>query len=284
MTTLSGVDVSNNNGTINWSAVAASGVQFALIKASDGYHNADGSLYTDLYFPANWAGCHDNQIARGAYHFARPDLNTAEVEAAFFVAIVKPVLQPGDVVALDLEAGVGDLSAWVLAWLTAVENAVGFKPLLYTNLPIITGQGLANNATLAQYGLWLAYWSPNRPQAPAAWPFIAVWQSSASGFVPGITGNVDVDSFNGTADQFRAYGLPQPAPTPPIPPVPDPPTPTPPAPGSVRVAVAQIGSELVSAALDPGVSDDDALADADTAERQLYTLLYQAGLRKARKG
>ena len=203
--TIPGIDVANWQAVIDWPAVAASGIQFGIAKATE------GTGFIDAYFGLNWASMKALGIARAAYHFARPERNAPADEAAFFLKTVGP-LAPGDVLALDLETGTGDLSAWTLAWLQTVEQAVGFKPLLYSSPAFLAEHNVATSA-IAAYGLWLASWQNTPPAAPAPGEFWAVWQQG-SGAVPGIGGAVDLDQFAGTAAQFRAYGLPAPAPGP----------------------------------------------------------------------
>lgn len=204
--TIQGIDVSNNNGPIAWGRVAAAGITFAFLKASE------GTTYADTTFAYNWEACQRAGIARGAYHYARPDANAATDEAAWFLHCVGP-LQPGDVLALDLEAGTGDLSTWVATWLQFVEQTCGFRPLVYSTASFLTTHS-CDTPTIAQSGLWLASWGVSAPTVPPPWELWAAWQYSDAGAVAGISGAVDQDLFNGTIDQLRAYGLPQPAPAP----------------------------------------------------------------------
>ena len=211
LVTIPGCDVSNWQGAIDWAKVAGGGYQFALCKASE------GTTFTDPTFAANWAGAKTAGLVRGAYHYCRPDLgNTPAAEVATFARALEAAggVAPGDVIALDAETGNGNLLAFVTGWLQAAEAQFGCKPLLYSSPSFMQQHGLLGDATLAQYGLWLASWSTSAPQAPPSWTFWALWQYSAWGSVPGITGYVDLDQFAGTADQLRAYGVPQPKPKP----------------------------------------------------------------------
>ena len=45
-----GIDIYDGNGTINWKSVKAAGVDFAMIKATQGTYN------TQSTFAANWSG------------------------------------------------------------------------------------------------------------------------------------------------------------------------------------------------------------------------------------
>ena len=61
-----GIDVSNNNGSINWSKVKKDGYQFAYIKASE------GTNFNDTLFDSNVKKAKASGIHTGAYHFGRP--------------------------------------------------------------------------------------------------------------------------------------------------------------------------------------------------------------------
>src|SRR5688500_18892234 len=108
------IDVSNNNGQVNWGAVAGAGYVYAVAKVTE------GTGFVDQTFATNRAQMKVNGLVRGAYHFARPDDNKAEDEAKFFLDSIKQQvgdLEVGDFLALDLEVGSGDLGEWALTWL-----------------------------------------------------------------------------------------------------------------------------------------------------------------------
>src|SRR5215471_1738999 len=145
-----GIDSSNHQGAIHWEQVAASGVQFAICKASEGVD------YLDSWFTHNWSECSRLNIARGAYHYGLPSQNAPESEAAFFREVVGS-LATGDVLALDLEDpdAYGDLSGWAYTFVRSLENLVGFKPIVYTSPSYANEHGLYNERRLGDYGLWL---------------------------------------------------------------------------------------------------------------------------------
>ncbi|HZU06656.1 MAG TPA: GH25 family lysozyme, partial [Chloroflexota bacterium] len=94
---IDGIDVSNNNGTIDWGKVAAGGKEFAVIKATEGLN------FTDQDFDYNWREARAHGLVRGAYHFARPSEGTGRQEALYFLSRVVEVIEVGDFLALDLE-------------------------------------------------------------------------------------------------------------------------------------------------------------------------------------
>ena len=60
--TVEGIDVSDGQGTIDWTAVKAAGVDFAIVKATQGTYD------TQSTFAANWGGARAAGIARGLRH------------------------------------------------------------------------------------------------------------------------------------------------------------------------------------------------------------------------
>lgn len=59
-----GIDVSENNGRIDWQAVAAAGIKFAIVRSSYGRYSADDD------FIRNVNGAHDAGLICGAYHYS----------------------------------------------------------------------------------------------------------------------------------------------------------------------------------------------------------------------
>lgn len=210
-----GIDVSSHQGQIDWDAVAASGVSFAFTKVTE------DDNYTNPTFRRNWLEMRRVGISRGAYHFARPENDVdAREEADYFVDRLESVeeLQEGDILALDLESGSGDLGQWALDFLHRVEERVGFKPIIYTGAWFAGPHNLAAYPELGAYGLWLAAYQAERPPAPSPWSFPAFWQYTDKGRVPGIAGDVDLNVFNGDVSRIKLYGAPAP-PAPPAPPI-----------------------------------------------------------------
>ena len=92
-----GIDVSHNNGTINWSQISVNKV-FAWAKATEGY------TFNDPNFSTNMVNGSNAGVVMGAYHFARPDNNTAVDEANHFVSIAGSYIGTGFLPpVLDLE-------------------------------------------------------------------------------------------------------------------------------------------------------------------------------------
>ncbi|HEY5268262.1 MAG TPA: glycoside hydrolase family 25 protein [Candidatus Saccharimonadales bacterium] len=194
---IKGIDISSMQGTINWESVAASGVEFCIIRCGVGNNGID-SMYT-----TNIAGAQSVGIKVMAYHFVFPLPTTAaeptrdpKIQAQMHATAANGVLA-----ACDLEWPVqGDWAKWgcsapqIVEWVTeylqAYERITGIKPIVYTfpnfaqciNLPA---------SFAATYQLWIASYE-NSPYIPSPWNDYVLWQNSGSGKLPnGVT--VDTD-------------------------------------------------------------------------------------------
>jgi lysozyme len=205
-----GIDVSNNNGGINWEQVRASGVEFGFAKVSEGTGFRDG------FFPYNWQNMKTNGLVRGAYHFARPHANTWRAEADWFLSLLDAAggLEPTDSVVLDMEddQASGSVNNWTLNWLEYVHGKVGFPPLLYTGSYYLSEHSI-DSPELSTYPLWLAAYQQGMPPCPLPWLTYLVWQYSGSGRVPGVNGDCDLDSVY-ALDDLKAAGKPGAVPNP----------------------------------------------------------------------
>lgn len=197
---IGGIDVSHNNGAVDWAKVASTGVAFAYVKASQ------GQFSKDQLFAANYAAAKQNQILRGAYHFFSPRRGGQE-QAENFLSVVGE-LAPGDLPpALDVEE-CGEQSASALAaaiqrWLEAVQQRLGRTPVIYTSASFWNA-ALGGTAAFAGYPLWVAHYTSNAlPNMPVGFSNFIFWQYSDAGNVAGITGKVDLDWFQGSMAELR---------------------------------------------------------------------------------
>ncbi len=207
---LAGVDVASHQGQPDWRAVAGAGVAFAITKATG------GTWYTNPTFARNWLEIKAAGMTRGAYHYAFESSGQPlpgdgpESEADYFVKAIERAggVEAGDLLALDIEDGAGQLGEWCLRWLKRVEARTGVRPLVYTGAWFSGPHGLAASPELADYALWLAAYQAQMPAAPSPWSEVAIWQHTDKGTVPGIIGPVDMNRFDGTVAELRALGKP----------------------------------------------------------------------------
>jgi lysozyme len=188
-----GIDVSENNGHVDWARVAQEGFTFAYARATLGRESDDPT------FATHRDGAKAHGIRFGAYHLPYPGNSSAAQQAEHFLSVANP--QPGDLIpALDVENKTpvdrgearfsrDELVAWIRAWLAAVEQRIGTKPLVYTN------NGWWNerlrSADLTDHRLWLAHYTEREPTIPHPWKGFAIWQHSDKGAVGGHEGALD---------------------------------------------------------------------------------------------
>jgi lysozyme len=199
-TSVKGLDVyhgDNGGNPIDWNAVAAGGMSFAFMKATE------GTTFVDSSFATNWPGVKAAGMVRGAYHFFHSDLDPV-VQATFFLATVGPITQD-DLLVLDLETTNGQTAATILShaetFMATVKAKSGTTPILYTSPAFLTSYG-----TLGAYPLWIANYAVTCPNVPSEWSTYTFWQSTGSGTFAPLSGSVDLDTFNGTLAQLKALG------------------------------------------------------------------------------
>lgn len=207
-----GVDVSHHNGTVDWGKVAADGISFVFLKASE------GKTFVDKTFLNNAKAARAVGLLVGAYHFLNAtSTGVAEVEARHFANTIKGVpldLPP----VLDYETNPGKLgksqiSEVARVFLRELERLTGRKPIIYT------GNSFAGNfdSSLAAYPLWIARYNTQSPSDVSGWKRWEFWQYSGDGLggvradgtrkVNGINGHVDLNEFDGTEAELRnKYG------------------------------------------------------------------------------
>jgi lysozyme len=205
---LPGIDISRYQQKIDWGAVTASGVQFCFIKATEGARDVD------VAFQRHWEAAATAGVVRGAYHFFRPQIPVS-AQADLFVRTLGQ-LQPGDLPpALDLEGTAG----WVgippasrgplaLKMLEAIEASLRVTPIVYMS-PWFATDMLNSTAALARFPIWIAqYTEAQSPNVPKPWKTWTFWQHSQGGKVPGISGLLDLDRFQGSLEDLKLLTLP----------------------------------------------------------------------------
>jgi lysozyme len=206
--TVLGIDVSHYQ-TIRWDQVQD--IPFAFAKAT----GVIGS--TDPQFINNWYGMKEEGIIPGAYDFFYPD-DDAAAQANYFLSVVGQLIKSGDLPpALDLECIKGSpgdeectqgvtgeqLIEDISTWLTTVEQALGCKPIIYTDLSY-ANEYLGDH--FASYPLWIAEYTSNlTPTMPTGWSTWTFWQYSDTETVSGVNGAVDTDRFNGSLKALNTF-------------------------------------------------------------------------------
>lgn len=180
-----GVDISHHQpGVIGWAALKAAGVKWMYHKATEGAGFRD-SNYNKRRAEAKKAG-----MPFGAYHFARPSVGDAKVEAKFFISVANPAV--GDLrPCLDLETTEGlseaAIDKWADEFCAEVERLTSVVPLVYT--PFKLSDSLERKALF-----WVPRYNNSNTPPTRSWD---IWQFSNGQFgvpnkVAGL-GNVDLN-------------------------------------------------------------------------------------------
>ena len=192
-----GIDVSHNNGVINWAKVATNipKVDFAFIKASE------GATLQDSQFLNNVKGCAANNIKWGAYHFAtwnsEDEKADAEKEADFFISVVKKAkLNPSMPLVLDVESEkiIPYTKIEMVEYISAFQHKItqaGFEMAIYSS-PGFLNTYLPADHPFSSLKLWAADYTPPINKV-AGWSSIFLHQFTDKGHVAGINGFCDLN-------------------------------------------------------------------------------------------
>lgn len=193
---LNGIDVSKFQPDVNWSQVKQAGYVFAFARATYGDDEVDPR------FSSHWQGMKDAGVVRGPYHFFVTAQDAAR-QADLFVSTVGS-LEAGDlppVIDVEQLSGTGgDIVGGVRTWLDIVERRLGRRPIIYTG-PAFWNANLTGD--FGGYPLWVAEYGVSAPKPVKGWDGWTFWQHSEGGSVPGISGNVDLDYFNGSLSELE---------------------------------------------------------------------------------
>ena len=189
-----GIDVSKYQGNIDWGAVAASGINFAIIRV--GYRgSASGALVQDPYFKKNISGATKAGIKVGLYFFTQAVNEAEAVEEASMAMSLASGYKVTYPIFIDTESAsngrANGLSksartAVVKAFCQTVRNG-GYKAGVYASKSWYANQ--LNASALNGYCIWVAQYNSSCTYSGK----YDMWQYSSKGSVSGIKGNVDMN-------------------------------------------------------------------------------------------
>ena len=191
--TAQGIDVSEHQGRINWDAVKASGIDFAILRVGFGAPSFGGRV--DYQFNRNISECERLGIPYGVYiySYAWDDQQAAD-EASMVINYLSghnprlPVyydLEDNSIIADGRQAG---LASRAQVFCNSI-SAAGFKPGIYANLNWFNSILTDSVFKSSSWDHWIAQYNP-RCDYTGNYSF---WQYSSSGKVSGINGNVDMN-------------------------------------------------------------------------------------------
>ncbi|MEE9052168.1 GH25 family lysozyme [Brucella melitensis] len=199
-----GTDVSKYQSDVDWSAVRASGISFAFIKATEGGDRVDER------FNEHWSGTREARLPRGAYHFyyfCRPAIE----QARWYIQNV-PREQSALPPVLDMEwnphsptcklrPNAAVVRREMRTFLQAVEKHYGKRPVIYTTVDFFDDNDLRQ---LSEYPFWLRSVAghPDEKYGPRPWTF---WQYTGTGSILGIRGDADINTFAGDSASWKKW-------------------------------------------------------------------------------
>lgn len=192
-----GIDVSEHQGVIDWAAVAADGVEFAMIRCGWRGYGSTAGLNEDKYFRANIEGALAAGLDVGVYFFSQA-LTEAEAreEAAYTLELIAgyeltfPVVFDWEQVAVrgsrTLSPDWAAVTDCTEVFCDAVA-AAGYTPMTYFNMSMAYLR--LDLSRLQKYHGWLAWYH----EVPEYRYEYRMWQYGALTTVAGINGLCDVN-------------------------------------------------------------------------------------------
>ncbi|MGF6354088.1 lysozyme [Paenibacillus sp. 4624] len=209
-----GIDVSHHNGNIDFKKVAADGISFVFIKATQG-KSFRSNKFLQFVRDAKAAG-----LLIGAYHYVDDSAGNVEAAKAEAQNFYRAIQDAGGIGVFDLPPVMdyesnkngyskATITAVAKTFLEEIQRLTGVKPLVYTYPAFIS-----NFSGLSSYPLWIARYSTQTPADASGWTRWDFWQYSdgaAGGNLPrgnrkvdGISGPVDLNEFYGTVAELKA--------------------------------------------------------------------------------
>ena len=191
-----GIDVSSYQGDINWALVKADGIDFALIKATQGRSETGNYRnFTDSRFDENIVGAHRWGIRCGVYHYLTAQtVSEAMAEADLFLSAIDPYKSTINLwAAVDVESKYLPTDKTLLTQIVntfcSKVTSAGYRPMVYTNPYYLKNR--LNNITY--WDLWLALWRA-KALVPKVddYPNLRVWQWGKEA-VDGVAGKPDAN-------------------------------------------------------------------------------------------
>jgi len=200
-----GVDVSHHNPILKWDVVLDQNITFAYLKATE------GTTHEDRNYPFNYELARKANIKVGSYHFYTFALSGKE-QAQHFLKIAQ--FKQGDMIpAIDVEHSPAnpyskdkEYIAMVIKELKVLENELfehfGVHPLIYTNkdcYKLYVKNDFPNNP------IWMCDLHNEPSDDVKNW---RIWQFSHKGEIPGIEGDIDLNYYRYSFEEFKELLLP----------------------------------------------------------------------------
>lgn len=188
-------------GNRNASGAVDYTVSFVYIKSTE------GTSVRNKYFVADYRQSRRHGYRTGVYHFFSTK-SSPTAQANFFVSHsgfhsgdMPPVLdvEPTDRQIAQI-GGAAELFRRIRTWMGVVERRTNRRPVLYVNQRFVNKYLSLAPDIKRDYKVWIARYGEYKPDVK-----LVYWQLCADGRVSGITGDVDINVFNGYRDTFSEF-------------------------------------------------------------------------------
>ena len=191
--TAQGIDVSEHQGRIDWNAVKASGIDFAILRVGFGAPSWGGRV--DYQFNRNISECERLGIPYGVYIYSYAfDNQQAADEASMVINCLSghnprlPVyydLEDSSIIANGRQTGIASRAQVFCNRI----SAAGYEPGIYANLNWFNNILTDSVFKSSSWDHWIAQYN-SQCDYTGNYSF---WQYKSNGKVPGINGNVDMN-------------------------------------------------------------------------------------------
>jgi GH25 family lysozyme M1 (1,4-beta-N-acetylmuramidase) len=204
-----GIDVSKYQNDVNWDTVKDAGVEFAIVKFTEGNTYFDGTAYN---LNARILEAKKNNVKVGYYHFARPGnfaspQDDAKQEVKNITDHLSNFPKPDFPIILDLEAFSNqmlwdkststqqNLNSFIQTFINELKNTQ--LDVIFYSYKAFFDDNLLDNHTFGSYPLWIAQYLNNPesslPKLPKGWNDWTIWQFTEKGKINGIETDVDLN-------------------------------------------------------------------------------------------
>jgi lysozyme len=194
---VTGIDISAHTGKIDFKKISGKEIDFLYLKATE------GKTFIDRNFEKNYLNSRSSAIPVGFYHFFRFNRDGKDQAENFLgtikgkktrLPLVVDVEEWGNVKVKSREKVINELKIFI----RLVELKTRKRVMIYANESSYSQYILGN---FDKHDLWICSFN-RKPDIDKKW---TLWQHSHKGKIEGATGQVDINTFNGSREEWRDY-------------------------------------------------------------------------------
>jgi GH25 family lysozyme M1 (1,4-beta-N-acetylmuramidase) len=207
-----GTDVSNLTTVSSWANVKNAGMTFTGVMAYDGATVANKNYVSEvtdalgagLYvMPYVVADPLPAKVKTGAIQFSNAWSVIKQTTGAPYKAggqylpiALDLEIQPAVTSSTCYTLSQPEMKTWIQQFIAAAKAQTGVTPVIYSN-PGWWQQCIGSTNPFTADPLWVADYDVSYPAIPAGWSGYTFWQSADTATINGISGNADLDQFEG---------------------------------------------------------------------------------------